>query len=389
MVAINSSAKTSLFDRAKIIVIKVGSSLLVDDDKNVINTAWLKGIAGDIVALKSEGKNVVVVSSGAIALGCRLLKIKNEKLKLQEKQAAAAAGQVLLAHAWMGALGTHQMQTAQILLSPDDTETRRKHINARTTMLTLLQLGAIPVVNENDTVATAEIRFGDNDRLAARVAAMVGADTLVLLSDVDGLYTANPNSDDAATHLAKVPQITSDIIAMAGPANAAYASGGMVTKLEAARIATSAGCQMVICNGKNLAPLTRLRAGAKHTLFTATHSPHTARKKWIAGSLSPKGKIRIDDGAVSALQEGRSLLPAGMIEVTGQFDRGDLIEVEKKAGTVIGHGLSSYSSDEAILICGHKSNEIETILGYRGRDEMIHADDLVINDTLSEYRHDR
>ena len=192
-----------------------------------------------------------------------------------------------------------------------------------------------------------------------------------------------------ATHLAKVPQITPDIIAMAGPANAAYASGGMVTKLEAARIATSAGCQMVICNGKNLAPLTRLRAGAKHTLFTATHSPHTARKKWIAGSLSPKGKIRIDDGAATALQEGRSLLPAGMIEVTGQFDRGDLIEVEKKAGTVIGHGLSSYSSDEAILICGHKSNEIETILGYRGRDEMIHADDLVINDTLSQYRHDR
>ncbi len=380
MVSINPSAEMHLFDCAKIIVIKVGSSLLVDDDKNVINTAWLQGIADDIAALKETGKHVVVVSSGAIALGCRLLKIRNKKLKLQEKQAAAAAGQVLLAHAWMDALGIHQVQTAQILLSPDDTETRRKHINARTTMLALLQLGAVPVVNENDTVATAEIRFGDNDRLAARVAAMIGADMLVLLSDVDGLYTANPTGDGPTTHLAKVSEITPDILAMAGSANAAYASGGMVTKLEAARIATSAGCQMIICNGENPAPLKRLRIGAKHTLFTATQSPHTARKKWIAGSLTPKGKIRIDDGALAALQGGRSLLPAGVNAVAGQFDRGDLIEVENVAGTVIGHGLSSYCSDDAILISGHKTNEIETILGYRGRDEMIHADNLVISD---------
>ena len=248
-------------------------------------------------------------------------------------------------------------------------------------MLALLRLGAVPVVNENDTVATAEIRFGDNDRLAARVAAMIGADMLVLLSDIDGLYTANPNGDSKATHLAKVPQITTNILAMAGPANAAYASGGMVTKLEAARIATSAGCQMIICNGKDPSPLTRLQTGAKHTLFAAIQSPHTARKQWIAGSLTPKGKICIDDGAVTALESGRSLLPAGMISVTGQFDRGDLIEVENSAGVVIGHGLSSYSSDDAMLICGHKSNEIETVLGYRGRDEMIHADNLVISDT--------
>lgn len=381
MVSINSEAETRLFGHTKIIVIKVGSSLLVDDDKNVINTAWLEGIAGDIAALKETGKDVVVVSSGAIALGCRLLKIQNNNLKLQEKQAAAAAGQVLLAHAWMDALGTHQVQTAQILLSPDDTETRRKHINARTTMLELLRLGAVPVVNENDTVATAEIRFGDNDRLAARVAAMIGADMLVLLSDVDGLYTANPNGNGSATHLATVSQISSDILEMAGPANAAYASGGMVTKLEAARIATSAGCQMIICNGQNPGPLTRLQAGAKHTLFAAMQSPHTARKQWIAGSLTPKGKIRIDDGAVTALRAGRSLLPAGVIAVTGRFDRGDLIEVENKAGAVIGHGLSSYSSDDAMLICGHKSNEIESVLRYRGRDEMIHADNLVISDT--------
>ena len=204
---------------------------------------------------------------------------------------------------------------------------------------------------------------------------------LVLLSDVDGLYTANPNGDGVATHLSKVPQITPDILAMAGPANAAFASGGMVTKLEAARIATSAGCQMIICNGQDPAPLTRLQTGIKHTLFTAMQSPHTARKQWIAGSLNPKGKIRIDDGAVAALESGRSLLPAGVISVTGQFDRGDLIEVENNAGIVIGHGLSSYGSDDAVLICGHKSNEIETVLGYRGRDEMIHADNLVISDT--------
>ena len=210
-------------------------------------------------------------------------------------------------------------------------------------------------------MATAEIRFGDNDRLAARVAAMIGADMLVLLSDVDGLYTANPNVDDTATHLSKVPQITSDILAMAGSANAAFASGGMVTKLEAARIATSAGCQMIICNGQNLGPLTRLQTGAKHTLFTAAQSPHTARKQWIAGSLTPKGKVCIDDGAETALKSGRSLLPAGVISVTGQFDRGDLIEVENNSGVVIGHGLSSYSSDDAMLICGHKSNEIETV----------------------------
>ena len=381
MVAIAPWARTSLFDRAKTIVIKVGSSLLVDDNKKTINTAWLDEIAGDIAKLKAAGKNVVVVSSGAIALGRKLLNIRNGKLKLQEKQASAAAGQVLLAHAWMKSLGAHQLQTAQILLSPDDTETRRKHINARATMLTRLGLGAVPVVNENDTVATAEIRFGDNDRLAARVAAMIGADMLILLSDVDGLYTANPNDRGAATHLAVVPQITADIIAMAGPANADYASGGMVTKLEAARIATAAGCQMIICDGQNLAPLSQLQAGAKNTVFTATQSPHTARKQWIAGSLTPKGKIRIDDGAVIALQDGRSLLPAGVIAVTGQFDRGDLIAVKNKAGAVIGHGLSSYSSDDAMLICGCKSNEIETVLGYRGRDEMIHVDNLVISET--------
>ena len=380
MVTVTSASQNHIFDDAKIIVIKVGSSLLVDEDQNAINTAWLSGIATDIARLKAAGKDVVVVSSGAIALGRRLLKINHNKLKLQEKQAAAATGQVLLAHAWMDALGAHQVQTAQILLSPDDTETRRKHLNARTTMMALLQLNAVPVVNENDTVATAEIRFGDNDRLAARVAAMIGADVLVLLSDVDGLYTANPNGDNSATHIGEIAQITPDIMAMAGPANAAYASGGMVTKLEAARIATSAGCQMIICNGQSPAPLSRLEAGAKCTIFAATLSPHTARKQWIAGALTPKGTIRIDDGAARALRAGRSLLPAGVIAVNGQFERGDLIEIEDSAGLVIGHGLSSYGHKDAMAIRGHKSNEIGSVLGYRERDEMIHADNLVMSD---------
>ena len=381
MVTVTSASQNHIFDDAKIIVIKVGSSLLVDEDQNAINKAWLSGIATDIARLKAAGKDVVVVSSGAIALGRRLLKINHNKLKLQEKQAAAATGQVLLAHAWMDALGAHQVQTAQILLSPDDTETRRKHLNARTTMMALLQLNAVPVVNENDTVATAEIRFGDNDRLAARVAAMMGADLLVLLSDVDGLYTANPSGDNSATHIGQIAQITPDIMAMAGPANAAYASGGMVTKLEAARIATSAGCQMIICNGQSPAPLSRLEAGARCTIFAAALSPHTARKQWIAGALTPKGTIRIDDGAARALRAGRSLLPAGVIAVSGQFERGDLIEIEDRTGLVIGHGLSSYGHKDAMAIRGHKSNEIESVLGYRERDEMIHADNLVMSDS--------
>ena len=365
---------------ARRIVVKVGSALLVDEDKNTINTAWLAGIASDIARLKVAGKDVVVVSSGAIALGSRLLKIHNKTMSLQEKQAAAATGQVTLAHAWMDALGAHKVQTAQILLSPDDTETRRKHLNARATMGALLELGAVPVVNENDTVATAEIRFGDNDRLAARVAAMIGADLLVLLSDVDGLYTGNPNDNKAATHLPQIDHITDDIMAMAGTANAQYASGGMVTKLEAARISTAAGCHMIICDGRDPEPLSRLEKGATCSCFIATETPHAARKQWIAGALTPRGTIAVDAGAALALRQGKSLLPAGVVAVDGQFDRGDLIAVEDQSGRVIGHGLSSYSAGDAAKIKGHKSREIETMLGYRGRDEMIHADNLVVID---------
>ena len=381
MVAINR-ARDKL-QTAQIVIIKVGSALLVDEQQNRINEEWLAGMAADIASLHAAGKSVVVVSSGAIALGQQGLGLRGTGLRLEEKQAAAATGQVILANAWMMALAKHNITTAQILLSPDDTETRRRHLNARATMKTLLELKSVPVVNENDTVTTAEIRYGDNDRLAARVAAMLSADMLYLLSDVDGLYTENPALNSAATHLAEIDALTPEVLKMAGSANAAYASGGMVTKLEAARIATKAGCGMVICDGRPLGPLSKLRDGARSTLFHAGASPLTARKQWIAGALSPKGCLTVDAGALGALRKGRSLLPAGVVAVEGEFERGDLIAIHNQAGAVIGHGLSAYSAGDANIICGHKSREIETLLGYRGRDEIIHADNLVMVDASS------
>lgn len=381
MVAINRARDT--LQTAQIVIIKVGSALLVDEQQNRINEEWLAGMAADIATLHAAGKSVVVVSSGAIALGQQGLGLRGTGLRLEEKQAAAATGQVILANAWMMALAKHNITTAQILLSPDDTETRRRHLNARATMKTLLELKSVPVVNENDTVTTAEIRYGDNDRLAARVAAMLSADMLCLLSDVDGLYTENPALNSAATHLAEIDALTPEVLKMAGSANAAYASGGMVTKLEAARIATKAGCDMVICDGRPLGPLSKLRDGARSTLFHAGASPLTARKQWIAGALSPKGCLTVDAGALGALRKGRSLLPAGVVAVEGEFERGDLIAIHNQAGAVIGHGLSAYSAGDANIICGHKSREIETLLGYRGRDEIIHADNLVMVDASS------
>jgi len=378
MVTLDPAA--SVIGSARTIVIKIGSSILVDDDHQADNAGWLTGIAEDIAALQRDGKNVVVVSSGAIALGSHVLGIDGRVLALEEKQAAAAAGQVVLAHAWSAALAAHDIRAAQILLSPDDTETRRRHLNARATMSTLISLGAVPVVNENDTVATAEIRFGDNDRLAARVAAMISADLLILLSDVDGLYSANPRNTGDATHIAEVTALAYDILNMAGTANADYASGGMVTKLEAARIAMAAGCGMIICDGRVQQPLSRLADGGRHTMFRPEDSPLTARKRWIGGALTPKGTLRVDSGAETALRKGRSLLPAGVTAARGQFDRGDLIAVENASGQVIANGLSAYSLADTQIILGHKSREIERLLGYRGRDELVHADDLVIFD---------
>ena len=376
MVAMTGAAAT--IAAAHTIIIKIGSSLLVDDDRNAVNVEWLHGVADDIAMLRADGKNVVVVSSGAIALGSRGLGITGRALAIEEKQAAAATGQVTLAHAWREALAIHDIRVAQILLSPEDTETRRRHLNARATMSSLLTLGAVPVVNENDTVATAEIRFGDNDRLAARVAAMISADLLILLSDIDGLYSGNPRRDAAARHVPEVTMITDEVMAMAGTANASYASGGMVTKLEAARIAMNAGCGMIICDGRGTWPVGGLVGGAQNTLFRAEHSPLTARKRWISGALTPKGRITVDSGAASALRQGRSLLPAGVVAAHGGFERGDLIAIEDESRQIIGHGLSAYSVADTRAILGHKSSEIEKLLGYRGRDEVIHADNLAM-----------
>lgn len=363
---------------AKLLVVKVGSALLVDDAKGAVRAAWLSSLAGDIAELADAGCGVVVVSSGAIALGRHPLDRGQGKLKLEEKQAAAAIGQIRLASEWQQAFGDHGLTTAQILLSPDDTETRRRHLNARATLQTLLSRGIIPVVNENDTVATMEIRYGDNDRLAARVAQMISADALILLSDIDGLYNADPRQHPDADHLPEITSINDGILAMAGPANADYASGGMVTKIEAGRIASTAGCHMVICNGTEENPIRRLRDGGACSWFRAISNPPQARKKWIAGGLKPSGVIVIDDGAVTALQKGKSLLAAGITSVNGRFERGDLVAVTDTAGVELGRGLSHYSAADASKIAGCNSSAIQGILGYRGRDEVIHADDLVL-----------
>ncbi|MGQ0663515.1 MAG: glutamate 5-kinase [Pseudomonadota bacterium] len=364
---------------ARRLVVKIGSALLVEETSGDIRRDWLDGLADDVAALKARGVEVLIVSSGAIAVGRRHLGLKIGALKLEEKQAAAATGQIRLAHAYQATLARHRLSVAQILLTPEDTEIRRRHLNARSTISQLLKLGAVPVINENDTVATEEIRFGDNDRLAARVAQMMSADTLVLLSDIDGFYTADPRRDPNARRLEAVGEITPEIEAMAGQAPLGYSSGGMVTKLAAARIAMLAGCRMAIALGKIANPLAALAAGAPSTWFLPRSEPRTARKSWIAGTLKPVGALRIDAGALEALESGKSLLPAGVTDVEGAFERGDPVRVLGPTGVEVGRGLCAYSAADARRIRGHKSREIEAILGYRGRDEMIHRDDLVVN----------
>lgn len=363
------------------IVVKIGSALLVDDE-GAIRRQWLADLARDIADGHAHGSEIMIVSSGAIAVGRRLLNLqrgpRNRALRLEESQAAAATGQIRLAHAWQDALGKHQMTVAQILLTLDDTENRRRYLNARGTLATLLKLRVVPVINENDTIATDEIRFGDNDRLAARVAQMTGADTCIILSDVDGLYSADPATNSDARHIAEVTAITPEIEAMAGATSSADGSGGMVTKLAAARIAVGAGCRLIIADGSTGSPLQAIRSGARCTTFLPTANPRTARKHWIAGSLNPAGEIVVDAGALRALHQGRSLLPAGVVSVAGAFERGDLVLVQAPDGTTVGRGLSAYSAADAALILGHKSSEIERLLGYRGREEMIHRDDLVL-----------
>ena len=367
---------------ARVVVLKVGSALLVEDSTGGMRREWLDSLVGGISGLAKRGCRVVVVSSGSISLGRHDLAAasgrKVGRLKLEEKQAAAAIGQIKLAGEWQRAFGKKKLKCAQILLSPDDTETRRRHLNARATLLTLLDAGIVPVVNENDTVATMEIRYGDNDRLAARVAQMVSADALVLFSDIDGLYEADPRRNPGSAHIPEVASIDSRILDMAGPARNDDASGGMVTKLEAARIANGAGCHMVICDGREARPLRRLIEGGRCTWFRAASNPPQARKKWIAAGLKPSGSITVDDGAARALGRGKSLLAAGITKVGGTFERGDLVTVRDPAGVELGRGLAHYSSADTAGIAGCNSSEIQGILGYRGRDEVIHADDLVL-----------
>ncbi|MGH6880891.1 glutamate 5-kinase [Hypericibacter sp.] len=364
---------------AKRLVVKIGSALLVDEKTGAIHRQWLDAMADDVAEIRKSGTEVLLVSSGAIAVGRRHLGLLDGGLKLEEKQAAAATGQIRLAHAYQETLARHDITVAQVLLTLGDTEERRRHLNARSTLSTLLKFGCVPVINENDTVATAEIRFGDNDRLAARVAAMVSADALVLLSDIDGLYTADPRRNPGASFIPEVTEITPEIEAMAGEALPGYSSGGMVTKLTAARVALGAGCRMAIANGRMMNPLRAIREGGTCTWFLPAATPLTARKTWIQGALKPVGKLVVDDGALKALSSGKSLLPAGVVTVEGRFERGDAVVVADAQGREIARGLSAYSAEDARRIKGHKSREIETLLGYRGRDEMIHRDDLVLS----------
>ncbi|MFO1456026.1 MAG: glutamate 5-kinase [Steroidobacteraceae bacterium] len=363
---------------ARRVVVKVGSALLVDSATGRLNRTWLETLIEDVVRLRRAGREVILVSSGAIALGRRHLGLPKGPLRLEESQAAAAVGQIRLAHAYKELLEEREIPVAQVLLTLEDSEQRRRYLNARATLTELLARGAVPVINENDTVATAEIRYGDNDRLAARVAMMVSADCLVLLSDIDGLYTADPNKDKSAQFIPVVDAITPQIEAMGGGSASDVGRGGMATKIAAARIAVAAGCHMVISAGAHLHPVRRIEQGARCSWFVPHESPVAARKQWISGTLKPAGALVIDDGALRALESGKSLLPAGVTRLTGRFDRGDTVSVVTQAGREVARGIAAYSDADAARIIGRRTADIEGILGFRGRDELIHRDDLVL-----------
>ena len=362
------------------LVIKVGSSLLVDDGGK-LDRAWLHTLADDISYLMENDHEVLIVSSGAIAIGSTVLGVNKRRARLEDLQAAAAAGQVQLVHAYQEVLGEHGISAAQILLTPDDTENRRRFLNARGTLERLLEQSVVPIINENDTVATEEIRYGDNDRLAARVAQLVMADALILLSDVDGFYTADPGKNPDAEHIPVVDSISAEMLAMAGETRSDIGSGGMATKVQAARIATHAGCSTIISSGAVEYPLHALSAAGRCTLFKAEGTPAAARKQWLAGVLEVRGEIRVDDGAARALQTGNSLLPVGVVEVLGSFRRGDVVTVVGPGGKELGRGLAEYSNSEALRLRGCQSDNIEEALGYKGRSVMIHRDDLVLFDS--------
>lgn len=362
---------------ARRIVIKIGSALLVDRTTGALRAKWLKSLADDVAWLKRGGADVILVSSGSIALGRGVLNLPAMDLALEQSQAAAAVGQIRLARAYEEALAPHEITTAQVLVTLDDSADRRRYLNTRATLETLLSLKAVPIVNENDTIATDEIRYGDNDRLAAQIAVTVGADQLILLSDVDGFYTANPATDPAARRFDVIDQITTEIEAMAGDAGSGLSKGGMKTKLMAARMATAGGCTMAITEGSPLNPLQSLDNGALATWFTAQLDPQAARKRWI-GTMKSCGTITVDSGAERALASGKSLLPAGVIDVSGAFGRGDPVEIAGPEGRKIGQGLSRYTAAESRAIMGSKSSDIEAKLGYPGRAALIHRDDMAV-----------
>jgi glutamate 5-kinase len=361
---------------ARRLVVKIGSALLVQHSGR-LRFDWLEGLAADVAGLRARGKDVILVSSGSIALGSRVLKLPDRELSLEQSQAAAAVGQIRLAQAYETVLAPHRITTAQVLVTLEDSENRRRYLNSRRTLGTLVDLGVVPIVNENDTVATDEIRYGDNDRLAAQVASMAGADVLVLLSDVDGLYTANPRLDPAARRIDHVAAITPEIEAMAGGTGSELARGGMRTKLVAARTAMRAGCAMVITAGAVPRPLTALAGGAPCTWFEPDGDPHQARKRWISG-MKPRGRITVDAGAVAALGRGKSLLPAGVTAVDGGFLRGDPIEIMGPDGAVVARALAGYDAFEARIIMGHRSDRIAELLGHPGRAALVHRDDLAL-----------
>ena len=377
--SVRPAMKTPALADFRRVVVKVGSSLLVDAQAGGLKEAWLTSLAADLAELHRDKRDLLIVSSGAIALGRVVLRLPGGPLKLEDSQAAAAVGQIVLARTWTEALSRHGIIAGQVLVTLGDTEERRRYLNARSTVDTLLQWRAIPVINENDTVATSEIRYGDNDRLAARVATMVSADLLVLLSDIDGLYEAPPEENAAAKHVPSVARITPEIEAMAGAAPSELSRGGMQTKIEAARIATNAGTHMVIGSGRREHPLRAIAEGARCTWFLTPANPVTARKKWIAGALEPKGTLTIDAGAVAALRRGKSLLPAGVIGIDGVFARGDAVVIRGPDGAEVGRGLCAYDAEDAQKIRGRSSADIASLLGFSGRAEMVHRDDLVVS----------
>ena len=362
---------------ARRVVVKVGSALLVDQHSGRLNRAWLESLIADLLRLRRRGQQVILVSSGAIALGRRHLGLASGALRLEESQAAAAVGQIRLAHAYKELLEEHDVTVAQVLLTLEDSEQRTRYLNARATLEALLSLGAIPVINENDTVATAEIRYGDNDRLAARVGQMASAECVVLLSDIDGLYTADPGRDPAARFIPEIREISDAVEAMASGPTSGVGSGGMTTKIAAARIAVGAGSSLCIASGRRFNPLKAILDGERCSWFLPGANPLAMRKQWIAGTLQPRGKVAVDAGAAAALARGKSLLPAGVLKVAGRFERGDTVSVIAD-GREVARGLAAYSAVDATLIAGRKSAAIESLLGYAGREELIHRDDLVM-----------